>query len=176
MNGLTLTLRPRDQPPQVSAVEGLAERLGTEVGEQRVREWPLAEEERTETPRVAKPERAAAVEPDVEMVVNARRRVLVDDENAARHAEVHDGRAVVGYDEQVLGASFDRVDATSAQFALDTTRHGPAQAAIAHDDVVNARTDDPGFDAAAACLDFGEFGHGGIVPKKKPAVSGLFLI
>ena len=115
----------------------------------------LAEEEAAEPPRIAKPQRAAAVEQNVEVIVDAGRRVVIDDEHAARHAEVNNCRAVIRADQQVLGAPPDRVDAPAAQPALDTARNGPAQAPVAHDDVRDARIDNPRLDAAAAGLDFG---------------------
>ena len=88
------------------------------------------------------------------MIVHAGGRATVDDVNVARHAEVHDGRAPVGVDQQVLGSPADRPDRPAAKLALDAARHGPSQAAIPHNDIVDCAVDDPRFDAAAARFDF----------------------
>ncbi len=124
-----------------------------------MRERLCTPQEATEASRIAKTQSLARVELDVEMVVHAGGRALVDDKDAARHTEVHDCSTVVRVYQQVLGAAIDRADRSTPQSVLDASRYGPPEPAVAHDDAPDCPIDEPGFDAAPARFDFGEFGH-----------------
>ena len=89
------------------------------------------------------------------MVVNACRGAVIDDKYAARHAKVHDRGTFIRVDQQVLRAPADGLDAATTQLVLDTAGHGPAQPAVANDDIRDGRVDEPGLDAAATGFYFG---------------------
>jgi hypothetical protein len=74
---------------------------------------------------------------------------------AARHAEVHDGRAGIAADENVFGAALDGADGLAAKGALETRRDRPPQPPLADDDVEDAMPDQRGRDPAPGGLDFG---------------------
>ncbi len=125
----------------------------------------------TEPPGVPVAKGLAGSEAEIKVIMHAGGSFRVDDIDAARHAEVHDGRAVRRIEKQVLRPSPDRCHRCAEQIAVDVRADRPAQAAVADDDVFNAFTDEVGRYAAAAGLDFGEFGHGSSVHarKEKPA-------
>ncbi len=93
------------------------------------------------------------------MVVHAGRRVAFHDEHAARHTKVNDRRAAAGIEQQVFGASSNRLYAGTGQVIVNLGRYRPTQTAFANNNVVNAFTADIGRNTATACFDFGKFRH-----------------
>jgi hypothetical protein len=88
------------------------------------------------------------------VIVHTGRRVAVDDENAAGHAEMHDRGTIRSVQEQVLGTPVDGHNGGASQVLVDIGADRPAKPAITYDDVVDAFTDEVRRYAAAACFDF----------------------
>ena len=143
------------------AVEGRAQRFGAEVGQQpvagRVAPGP---EQGAETAGVGEPEAAPVFQHQVQVVVRARRGVGRQDAQRPRHAQVQDGGARGGADEQVLGTTLDRTHRLAGQLALQGPGHRPAQPPLADDHGRDAAAGQVGRDAAAGGFDLGQFGHG----------------
>src|SRR5690606_21838344 len=111
---------------------------------------------------------AAALQGDVDVVVRAGRSVGRQHPQAAGHAQVEQGAAGAGVEQQVLGAPAHGVDALPRQVSPDLGRDRPAQVGTAQDDAQHAPALDVRCQAAARGLDFGQFGHGGSVGARGP--------
>ena len=110
-----------------------------------------------EPARVVQTQSGVIREPELDVIVLAARGIRVDDAQAARHAEVHDQRAVLKPDQDVLGASFYMLDPLSLQVL--ERRYGPAQAVLVDDRLGDASPDDMRLYAAAGGFDLGQFRH-----------------
>ena len=155
-----------DRPPaparareEIVAVERVAERFGTEVAQQLVRAAGRLPEPATEAARVVEAQQASRIEHEVDVVVRAQRDVGREHAQRPGHAEVHDHGARLGVQQQVLRAALDRRDALAAQVGGERFRHGPAQCALAHDELAHDASRHVRRDAAARGFDFGQLGH-----------------
>ena len=94
------------------------------------------------------------------MVIDARLR-LVPDAHRARHAEVHQQHVAGGkIGEQVFGAAAEALDGLAGEPLLEVLGDRPAQAAVAHLDLFEARALHGGGEPQADGFDLGKFGHG----------------
>ena len=94
------------------------------------------------------------------VIVDAGLGVLADAERA-RHAEMHQQHVAGGQiGQQIFGAAAEAFDLLALQPLLEILRHRPAQAAVAHLDLFEARALHGGREPPAHGLDFGKFGHG----------------
>ena len=115
----------------------------------------LGPQQRSESARVTEPQRLSAAQTDVDVIVLAGRFVVINDPDAARHAEVHDRGAGIRVEQQVLGTPPDRANLLPGQAVIDVVGYGPAQPAVANNDVADLLLLDPRRDAAPAGFDFG---------------------
>ena len=111
-------------------------------------------QQRAETPRVPETQRLAALKADVDMIVLSRRLVLVDDANAAGHAEMQHGRTCRRIQQQVFCTPTDGTNSLPGQSIINVHGHGPAKPAIADDNATDFLLLDPRRDAAATRFDF----------------------
>ena len=91
------------------------------------------------------------------------RRAALRDEEAPGHAEMHDQHLAGGeIGEEVFGAPAERDHLLALEARGEALGKGQAQIRTALLDLVEARADHRGLEAAADGLDFGEFGHGAV--------------
>ena len=151
------------------AVEGLGERLHAELAERRAVEHRTVAgrmpQHEPEASRIVEAQHAIA-EHEVDVIVDAHRRVDRHHAQRAGHAEVDQQRADeigrVGrpaVDQNELSAAADGLDEGPGNGRGQCVRHALAQAGVAHDDRIDASSDDAGLDAAARDFDFRQFRH-----------------
>src|SRR5712692_5412282 len=139
--------------------EALAERLDSEAGEQGVAgDVPGAPQHHAEAARIAKTQRRAA-ENEIQMIVLAWGRLRVDHAQAPRHAQMHDERAAVALEQQILATPRQPFYQPADDEAREVPRHAPAQIGVAHGDARDGLAEHERLDAAACDLDFGQLRH-----------------
>ncbi|CAN0623584.1 protein of unknown function [Burkholderia multivorans] len=160
----------RDRAPararmQERAGERRRERLDAEAREQRMRVdvagLARVPQHRAEAARIAKAQHERVEDP-VDVVVlrgGGRRAVGRQHAQRARHAEMHDEPARVGFEQQVLAAPLDAQHLALAQLLAEPRGHRPAQHGGTHVDACDAAPGDKGLDAPARNLDFRQLWH-----------------
>src|SRR6266851_9194803 len=139
--------------------ELFAERLDAEPGEQGMSERvAVVPQHQAEAARIAQAQRDAA-ENEVHMIVLERKGPRVDQPQAPRHAQVHDERAGVALEQQILSAPLQALHPPSDEDARELARHALAQIGIAHYDARDRLAEHERLDAAAGDLDFGQLWH-----------------
>ena len=76
-------------------------------------------EHEAETPRIAQPHDTSVRQREIEVIVRLRRRVRVHHPQAARHAQMHEQRAVAGAKQQVFRAALERIDWRTSAIVLE---------------------------------------------------------
>src|SRR5881394_1338990 len=135
------------------------QRLRTERLQERVRIRPAREQPAAEAARVVEAQAAAAREHQVDMVVGPVRGRIAKKLKAARHPEVHEQRASLRAEQEVLAAPLERIDPLSRELAREALRDGPAQARLPHLDGSDRAADHVRRQAAARRFDLGELRH-----------------
>ena len=166
--GLHRRLAATAQPEQVVAVEVLTQRLRAQPGQQRMRLSGRLPQQAAEAPRVGEAQHATvAHEPDVDVVVRPGRGVAGQHAQAAGHAQVQQGAARGGVEQEVLGAPAHGVDALPREAVGDLGRDRPAQVGAAQQHVAHARAFEVRRQSAARGLDFGQLRHAGSVGARR---------
>jgi hypothetical protein len=147
------------QPIQALAVEGVAQRLRPERGEQRMHLGrALLPHDQTETARIAQTQGAIA-EHEIHMVMDPGRLVGIDHPQAARHAKVHDHAAIAEIEHQILCPAPYAHQTASAHLLGKGWRNRLAQARIPHRKPRQHAPFDMRANAATGGFDFGQLGH-----------------
>jgi hypothetical protein len=146
---------------QVGAIELLRQRLRPEPAQQVMSLARGLPEQGAEAARVGEAQHASAVECEIHMVVRLRGCGGREHPQTARHAQVQDGAAALGVEQQVLGATPHLGNALTRQLATDRGGDGPAQIGAAQRGCHDPPALDVGRDAAAGGFDFGQLGHRG---------------
>src|SRR5580700_12227361 len=117
--------------PQVIRIEGGGERLGPEVRQQWMRARIAARiEEAAEAARIVEAQRQPGIEHQVEMVVGEARGTGGHGAQIARHAQMHEQRAGLESQQQVLGAPSGAQDTLPGDLVRQLGGHLPAQARL----------------------------------------------
>src|SRR6267154_2777205 len=111
-----------------------------------------------EAARIAQAQRGGA-ENEVHVIVIAGERFRVDRAQASRHAQVHDERAGVALEQQILSAPLQAPHPLADEDARELARHALAQIGIAHYDARDRFAEHERLDAAAGDLDFRQLWH-----------------
>ena len=157
---------------QHRGVELVAERLRPQPAQQRlgIELGALNQLHRAEAARIVEGHRGAVRHVKHHMVVRGALGVLViidarlgvrADAERARHAEMHHqhlARRQIG--QQIFRPPAEALDRLPGQALFEVLGNRPAQAAVAHLDLGQARAFHGGRQAAPHGLDFGELGHG----------------
>ena len=93
--------------PQIDCIEFVVQGFRPQRHEQLVLEWRRAPMQGPEATRIPKSQGLARVKINVDVIVHARGRAVIDNKNAAGHAEMQYRRSATGIDQQVLGAPSD---------------------------------------------------------------------
>src|SRR6267154_6137823 len=112
-----------------------------------------------EAARIAQAQRGGA-ENEVHVIVIAGKRFRVDRAQASRHAQVHDERAGVALEQQILSAPLQPLHPLADEDAREPARNALAQIGIAHHDARDRFAEHERLDAAAGDLDFRQLWHG----------------
>ena len=112
-------------------------------------------EQAAEPARVVEAQHAAGIEGDVDVVMRAHRRVIRQHPQAAGHAQVEQGAAHGGVQQQVLGTPADALDVLFGQQFLDLARDRPAQVGATQQDVFDAASGHVRQQPATGGFDFG---------------------
>ncbi len=157
-------------PTTTLAFSGPIEELGREMLAERLDAEPLEQgmagrvavvpQDHAEAARVAQAQRDAA-ENEIHMIVLAGERSRVDHTQAPRHAQVHDERAGVALEQQILSTPHQTFHPLTDQDAGEFARYALTQIGIAHSDARNRLAEHERLDAAAGDLDFGQLWHSG---------------
>ncbi len=159
MNCFTGAVRLRDK--QVVGAEGLRQRLGPQLGQQRVCHGVAGQpQDAAEAARIVEAQYLAVGQHEVDMIVLFHLVTGLHETQAAAHAQMHQHVAGGGLQQQVLAAPRDALNDQARQGLPQRGRDGPAQAGVAHDHGLDAHTFNPRRNAAAGGLHFGQFGHG----------------
>src|SRR5687767_9990505 len=88
---------------------------------------------------------------------------------------MHEQRAGVGAEQEVLGAPLETPDALGRERSWKATRDGPAQARLADFDASDGAADHVRGEAAARGLDFGQLRHGASLKRqgRRPKILSL---
>src|ERR1700722_18534495 len=129
-----------------------------------------------EAPRVVKSQYPAAIHVHVPVIMGFRRSAGLDQAQASRHAEMQDQRAGVEADEDVLGSPIDTPNRMSLNGGFEVRRYGPAQTALAHDDLDHAPLLQGRRDAASRRFYFRELGRVTARARSRPLLDLRFFI
>ena len=113
-----------------------------------------------ETARIAIAKHRSVVERDVDVIVQRARRGTAPDAQRARHAEMHEQRAVARVEQQVLAPALDAVDHRAFESLREIGGNRPAQPRVVHVDSHDAPSDHVRRYTAPGRFDFRKFGHG----------------
>jgi hypothetical protein len=80
---------------------------------------------------------------------------------------VHEQRAGLGLEQQVLGAAREAGDALAFEQARELLGYGPAQSRLAHLDTRDRAAHDVRREAAARGFDFGQLRHGASLRRER---------
>ncbi len=160
---LIATLSAAARAPQVVRREIGGKRLRAELPEQRVLRRFAREHPAAEPARIVEAQQAAAREAHVDVVVQAVGGRLAQVAQAARHAEMHEQRAGLRAEQEILAAPLERVDSLAGQLRRERLRNRPAQPRLAHLDRGDRAADDVGGQAAPRRLYLGKLGHTAIL-------------
>ena len=117
------------------------------------------EHEAAEAARIVEPQRAAVGEQHVDVIVQAALEGGRQIAQAARHAEMHEQRAGVRAEQQVLAAPLEPIDARTFQRARQALRNGPPKPRLANLDAGNRAANHVRRKPAARGFDFGQLRH-----------------
>ena len=115
-------------------------------------------DERAEAARVGEPELARA-EDEIGMIVTARRRVALDEAQAARHAEMDQQMAASEFEEQIFAASLHGGEPAPDEPLGEAGGHGVTQTRRSQHGTFEQTSDEMLFDPAPGDFDFREFRH-----------------
>ena len=150
--------------PQRVAGELPSKRLGAKRGEQRVNGSGCLPQQGAEAARIGEaqdqpPLARLRFEPDVDVVVPARRRIGWQHAQRAGHAQVEQRTARRRMQQQIFCAALHRVDALAGQALGNLARDRPAQVRTTQRHHAHAPADQIGRNATARGFDFGKFRH-----------------
>ena len=140
---------------QILGIECRRQRLRPEVGQQRVPCWVVGPQYGAEAARIAQTQRGAVIEQPVDVVVQRGRLVGFGKTQAARHAQVHDLRGRPEIEQQVFAAPGESPENMTRQPCLQIARYRPAQAGVAHHNVLEDAAPQTWQQAQAGGFDFG---------------------
>jgi hypothetical protein len=140
---------------QIVSGEASAQWLRAEFAEQGMfQRRCIAPVQAAEPPRIGEPQAAAIVEDEVHVIMLGRGSAGGRNGQAARHAQVQQQGAGVGFKQQILGAPRHSCDALPLEPGCQPPRYRPAQARFANLDGRDVALEHVGPDAAAGGFDF----------------------
>src|SRR6266851_4581634 len=141
--------------------ETLVERLDAEPREQGMAERvAVVPQHYAEAAWIAQTQRDTA-ENQVHMIVLAGKGLRFGQAQAPRHAQVHDERAGVAFEQQVFPTPHQAFHPLADESAGEFAGNALTQIGIAHGDARNRLAEHERLDAAAGDLDFGQLWHWG---------------
>jgi hypothetical protein len=97
----------------------------------------------------------AIIQFNVDVIVLARSRVIKQDSQIARHAQMHDQHTPLQLDQQILGTPVSCQNALILNLLWQLGRHWPAQAGIAHRNPADSAINNVWLYAASGSFDLG---------------------
>ncbi len=145
---------------EVCGVADGIERLRSETREQRMRVGRVRDpKHRAEPSGIAVAQRDARIEDDVDVIVRLPGWGFGECAQAAGHTEMHEQRVGRRAEQQVLAATFERVDLSAGEALRKRRRNRPAQTSVVDVHGGNPASDDDRGEALASGFDFGELRH-----------------
>ena len=121
--------------------------------------WPAGPVQAAEAARVGQAQDTRVVENEINVVMFPDGCCGTDDTQTSGHAEMQDGRAVIGAKQQVLGTPVDTFYGLSSEFLAESSRYRPAQIGVAYDNPCDLFAGDVRRNTAAGGFDFRQLRH-----------------